>query len=87
VIVGWWLVTPTEEEQSLELIPRAVRDKLDRVRIKLHLKEWQALTLAERRHLCDLPCNSLEDVRRYAAEVDELVRRVTGKPAERAGRS
>lgn len=78
-------MTREEEEQNLELIPRAVRDKLDRVRIKLHLKEWQALTLAERRRLRDLPCSSAEELQRYGTEVRELVQRVTGKPAEGIG--
>jgi len=64
-------------------MPRAVRDKLDRVRIKLHLKDWSALTLAERARLRDLPCSSEEDVRGYAAAVEALVLRLTGKPAEK----
>lgn len=71
-----------DEQASLELIPRPVRDKLDRVRVKLHLKDWQALTLAERARLRDLPCDSPEDRSRYAAELAALVLRVTGKPAE-----
>jgi len=74
-------VTPDEDE-SLELIPRVVRDKLDRVRIKLHLKDWQALTLTERARLRDLPCASAEERTRYAAALTTLILRVTGKPAE-----
>ena len=76
-------MTREEEEQDLELIPRVVRDKLDRVRIKLHLKDWGALTLAERARLRDLPCRSAEELRRYAVEIEGLVLRVTGKPAEK----
>jgi nitrate reductase-associated protein len=76
-------VTGAEQETNLELMPRAVRDKLDRVRIKLHLKEWQALTLAERMRLRDLPCEDDADAKHYAAEVDALARRLTGHPAER----
>ncbi len=76
-------MTRQKEEQDLELIPRVVRDKLDRVAIKLHLKDWGALTLAERARLRDLPCESAEDRRRYAAEIERLVSRVTGKPAEK----
>ena len=64
-------------------MPRAVRDKLDHVRIKLHLKEWQALTLAERLRLRDLPCENDSDAKHYAAEVDALTLRVTGNTAER----
>jgi len=76
-------VTTGEQATTLDLMPRAVRDKLDRVRIKLHLKEWQALTLAERLRLRDLPCESDADAQRYAAEVDALSLRVSGNPAER----
>jgi hypothetical protein len=76
-------VTRQEEEQDLELIPRVVRDKLDRVRIKLHLKDWRALTLAERAELRDLPCASDAEVRRYAAAIEGMVLRVTGKHAEK----
>jgi hypothetical protein len=35
---------------------RAVRDKLDRVAIQLHLAQWQALTLEDRRELYEMPC-------------------------------
>ena len=76
-------MTRQDEEQDLELIPRVVRDKLDRVRIKLHLQEWSALTLAERARLRDLPCGSAEELQRYAAEIEALMLRVTGKPAEK----
>ena len=72
-----------DEQESLELIPRAVRDKLDRVGVKLHLKDWQALTLPERVRLCDLPCGNAEEQRHYATELAALVLRITGKPAEK----
>jgi hypothetical protein len=71
------------EEQDLELIPRVVRDKLDRVGIKLHLKDWGALTRAERATLCELPCDNDAEVRDYAAAIEAMVLRVTGKAAER----
>jgi hypothetical protein len=58
-----------EEEKELELIPRSIRDKLDRVGIKLHLKDWQKLSLTDRRRLRDLPCDSRDDVARYAGLV------------------
>ncbi len=74
---------PDAEHESLELIPRAVRDKLDHVGIKLHLKDWQALTLADRARFRDLPCGSAEEQARYAAELAALVLRITGRPVER----
>jgi len=76
-------VTRDEADTNLELMPRAVRDKLDRVRLKVHLKEWQALSLAERARLRDLPCSTEAELQAYAVEVDALVRRVTGKPTEK----
>ena len=68
---------------NLELMPRVVRDKLDRVGIKLHLREWALLTLEERRQLVDAPCASADDAARYAATVDALTVRYTGKAADR----
>ncbi len=70
-------------EARLELMPRGVRDKLDRVGFKVHLTEWKAMSLADRQRLRDLPCDSADDVARYAAEVERLVRRITGTPPER----
>ena len=75
--------TVTIFPKFLVVIPRSVRDKLDRVGIKLHLKEWQALDLPARELLCNLPCETADEVGRYAATVEQLVLKVTGKPAER----
>ncbi len=72
-----------ELEAALVLMSRAVRDKLDRVRIKLHLKEWQALSLAERAQWRDTSCESAAEIDRFAALVDELVRRHTGRSPDR----
>lgn len=72
-----------DDPSDLELIPRSVRDKLDRVGIRLHLREWQAMTLADRVRLRDLPCITDGDAAGYTAAVDHLVRRITGSPAER----
>lgn len=70
-------------EERLELMPRGVRDKLDRVGIKLHLRDWQQLAMNERERLRDLPCTTPQDVALYAAEVDRLVRQVTGREPQR----
>ena len=64
---------------DLSLMPRSLRDKLDRVGIKLHLKEWELFTLAERRRLVDQGCESAEEIDRYRAELTALVRRRTGR--------
>jgi hypothetical protein len=77
------VIREQQEPEGLELIPRSVRDKLDRVGIKLHLKEWEALPLAERARLRDRPCESAEEQQGYAADLAALVLRITGKPAEK----
>ncbi len=46
------------EMDDLGWIPRSVRDKLDQVGIKLHLREWQAFPLEDRQTLCALPCRT-----------------------------
>jgi hypothetical protein len=67
-------------EERLELVPRVVRDKLDRIGVKLHLKEWQALSVPERERLRDLPTTTADEVAHYAAEVERLVVSLTGRP-------
>ena len=71
------------EPADLELIPRPVRDKLDRVDVKLHLKEWQQLTLAERAWLLDAPCGDAAEADAYRQRLDEMVRRHTGRNPDR----
>lgn len=68
-------------ESELELMPRMVRDKLDRVGIKLHLKDWQRLDLAARRRLCDQPCEAPGEIVRYRTDLETLIRdRLGGAP-------
>jgi hypothetical protein len=76
--------TPGEEVTDLDLalIPRAVRDKLDRIGIKLHLQEWQRLAVSDRRGLCDWPCDSTGEIASYRARLIELVLAATGKPPD-----
>jgi hypothetical protein len=71
------------DDEDLALIPRAVRDKLDRVGIKLHLQDWQRLTLDERRHLVDQPCTSPDELARYRSDLIALVRRRSGRDPDR----
>ena len=80
------MTEPPAAGDTLDLIPRSVRDKLDRIGVKLHLKEWQAMHLSERQLLCDLPCDRDSELARFAAEVDRAVRRLTGGPATRLSR-
>ncbi len=70
-------------DDDLELMPRVVRDKLDRVGIKLHLREWAQLTLDERRELVAAPCDTADEAARYAAALETLVRARTGHAPDR----
>jgi hypothetical protein len=76
----------TADEDELALIPRAVRDKLDRVGVKLHLRQWEQLGLDERRLLRDRPCGSVAEIAAYAAELEQLIRRRTGAAPDRLRR-
>jgi len=67
-----------EDSDDLSLIPRGLRDKLDRVGIKLHLKEWETFSLAERRDLIAAPCESPADIERFRAALSALIRRRAG---------
>lgn len=69
--------------EDLALIPRSVRDKLDRVGIKLHLAEWARLTLAERRRLVSQPCATAAEAARYRDDLVALIRERTGRPPDR----
>lgn len=73
-------------DDDLTLMPRAVRDKLDRVGIKLHLQQWELLTLDERRALVERPCESAAEIARYEADLSDLIRRRTGREPDRLTR-
>jgi hypothetical protein len=73
-------------DDDLALMPRGLRNKLDRVGIKLHLDEWQRLSAAERRRLIDQPCATAADVDRYRADLVALVRERTGRAPDRLDR-
>ena len=70
-------------EESLELMSRVVRDKLDRAGVKLHLAEWQQLTLAERATLRDQACGGEAEIESYRAYLETLVRIRCGKDPDR----
>jgi hypothetical protein len=72
----------TVERDDLELIPRSVRDKLDRAGIKLHLRDWQKLSLNERRGLVEEPCESSDEVDHYRRSLEDLIRQRTGSAPE-----
>lgn len=72
----------SSDQDDLDLIPRSVRDKLDRVGIKLHLRDWQKLSLEERRDLVRQPCESSDQVELYRQSLEDMLRRRTGHAPE-----
>jgi len=68
---------------DLELIPRVVRDKLDRAAVKIHLAQWQALTLEERRELYEMPCTSPVEITQFRDRLDALVWQRCGQQPRR----
>ncbi len=60
---------------SLELIPLSVRHKLDCAEVKLHLPQWQALSVEERAQLVRQACRSDDEVRAYRALLNEMIDR------------
>jgi hypothetical protein len=70
-------------DAELDLIPRAMRDKLDQVRIKLHLRQWQALSIEERRELLTLPCATIAEQARYARLLNRALAQRLGEEPTR----
>ncbi len=79
-------LSPEEQraaEDALILLPRSIRDKLDKVAIKLHLAEWQALPMPDRGWLRDSPCESDEEIEAYRDHLTALVETHCGKSPDR----
>ena len=60
---------------SLELIPLSVRYKLDCAEVKLHLQQWQVLSLDERRLLVRQACTSSDEIHQYRALLADMIDR------------
>ena len=60
---------------SLRCIPMAVRMKLDRVAIKLTLRQWSRFTHQDRQALLAAPCRTAAQVSAYRACLVDLVAR------------
>jgi hypothetical protein len=65
--------------QSFYCVPMAVRRKLDRVGIKVGLKQWQALGRGERLAICHLPADSDEEVEALKLFIREAVQSKSGE--------
>ena len=61
------------EDEDLSWIPQGVRTKLDRAGVRIHLAEWQRLSLGDRRELVEFPCETAEDVAAFQARLVALV--------------
>ena len=64
--------------ETLDLVPMAVRRKLDRIGIKIGLEQWQALSRGERLATCHLPANLEEECEAMRLFLREAVTRATG---------
>ncbi|MBF6570094.1 MAG: hypothetical protein IVW54_14590 [Candidatus Binataceae bacterium] len=65
--------------QSFYCVPMAVRRKLDRVGIKVGLKQWQTLGRGERLAICHLPADSDEEVETLKLFIREAVQSKSGE--------
>ncbi len=66
---------PNESDDPLAWIPEAVRRKLNRIGIKLHLAQWQALPITERARLLELPCESEDDASQFRHYLENVAAR------------
>ena len=65
---------------DLSLIPLSIRYKLDRAEIKLHLSQWQKISLDDRQRLLDTPCGTAAEITGYRALLLELIERYFSAP-------
>jgi hypothetical protein len=66
---------PASPEDDLTWIPQAVRRKLDLAAIRIHLADWQRMTIEERRELLALSCDGPGEIAAFRARVLELAGR------------
>lgn len=67
---------------TLRCVPMAVRLKLDRVEIKLTLRQWSRFTAGDRRTLLETPCESSEQISSFRTLLVDLVRLRSGEAAK-----
>jgi hypothetical protein len=65
--------------KTLACVPMAVRRKLDRVGVKVGLKQWQALGHGERMAICHLPADHEDERAALELFITEAVERVCGE--------
>ena len=65
---------------DLSLIPLSIRYKLDRAEIKLHLTQWQKISLDDRQRLLDTPCGTATEITGYRTLLLKLIERYFSAP-------
>jgi hypothetical protein len=68
-----------EMRNSLACVPMAVPRKLDRVGVKIGLKQWQALGRGERLAICHLPIDHEDERETLKLFISEAVERACGE--------
>jgi hypothetical protein len=63
---------------SLECVPMTIRRKLDRIGLKVHLAQWQALSQGERLAICHLPAQEADECEALRTFIVETVKRTSG---------
>lgn len=66
--------------KDLRCIPMVVRFKLDRVGIKLSLKQWSKIGVQNRHALAALPCNSRRETAGYRRTLVNMVQQASQEP-------
>lgn len=64
---------------TLRCVPMAVRFKLDRVRIKLTLRQWSKLDRKDRDELLQLPCRSESEVVGFRRRLAQMIQLRSGE--------
>lgn len=67
---------------TLRCVPMSVRFKLDRVGVKLTLRQWSRFTHEDREQLLHRPCETEEDIAAYRARLVDLVTLRAGEQAK-----
>jgi len=65
--------------ETLSCVPMAVRHKLDCAGIKITLQQWEALPLAERRILCELPQQTQSQLSQLSELICQRTRECSGE--------
>ena len=68
------------ETIDLSLIPLSIRYKLDRAEIKLHLSQWQKISIDDRQRLLETACGTATEVIAYRTLLLELIERYFSAP-------